>query len=111
VNFQERNEPTRSIFRADRGSVMLVIEAEKPAQGFGDRLLIDNFSFKLPPGGIVGIIGPKGAGRTTLFRMLTGADKPDSGTIRIGPTGGWRTWISHARVWTGQKCMAEISGA
>jgi sulfate-transporting ATPase len=62
----------------------VVIEAEGLTKGFGDRLLIDNLSFKLPPGGIVGIIGPNGAGKTTLFRMLIGAEKPDKGELRIG---------------------------
>ena len=64
----------------------LVIEAEGVGKGYGDRLLIDNMSFSLPPGGIVGIIGPNGAGKTTLFRMITGQEKPDSGTIRVGET-------------------------
>jgi sulfate-transporting ATPase len=63
-----------------------VIEADKVSKGFGDRLLIDNLSFKLPPGGIVGVIGPNGAGKTTLFKMITGQDKPDSGTFSVGPT-------------------------
>jgi ATP-binding cassette ChvD family protein len=54
------------------------------SKGFGDRLLIDDLSFKLPPGGIVGVIGPNGAGKTTLFRMITGQEKPDKGTIEIG---------------------------
>jgi ATP-binding cassette ChvD family protein len=63
-----------------------VIEADKISKGFGDRLLIDNLSFKLPPGGIVGVIGPNGAGKTTLFKMITGQDKPDSGTFSVGPT-------------------------
>ncbi|HLH49809.1 MAG TPA: energy-dependent translational throttle protein EttA [Roseiarcus sp.] len=61
-----------------------VIDFENLSKGFGDRLLIDNLSFKLPPGGIVGVIGPNGAGKTTLFRMITGQEKPDSGEIRIG---------------------------
>ncbi|MGD1015468.1 MAG: energy-dependent translational throttle protein EttA [Roseiarcus sp.] len=61
-----------------------VIEFDKLSKGFADRLLIDNLSFKLPPGGIVGVIGPNGAGKTTLFRMITGQDKPDSGAIKIG---------------------------
>jgi ATP-binding cassette ChvD family protein len=63
-----------------------VIEAEGISKGFGDRLLIDNLSFKLPPGGIVGVIGPNGAGKTTLFKMITGNDKPDTGTFSVGPT-------------------------
>ena len=61
-----------------------VIEFDNLSKGFGDRLLIDKLSFKLPPGGIVGVIGPNGAGKTTLFRMITGQDKPDSGAIKIG---------------------------
>jgi sulfate-transporting ATPase len=63
-----------------------VIRAEGISKGFGDRLLIDNLSFSLPPGGIVGVIGPNGAGKTTLFKMITGQDKPDSGTFSVGPT-------------------------
>lgn len=63
-----------------------VIEVEHLSKGFGDQLLIDDLSFKLPPGGIVGIIGPNGAGKTTLFRMLTGQEKPDAGTIKVGET-------------------------
>jgi len=61
-----------------------VIDVETLSKGFGDKLLIDNLSFKLPPGGIVGVIGPNGAGKTTLFRMITGQDQPDGGTIKIG---------------------------
>jgi sulfate-transporting ATPase len=64
----------------------VVVEAENLSKGFGDRLLIDNFSFSLPRGGIVGVIGPNGAGKTTLFRMITGAEQPDGGTLRVGPT-------------------------
>jgi len=63
-----------------------VIEFKNVSKGFGDRLLIDNLSFALPPAGIVGIIGPNGAGKTTLFRMVMGAEKPDTGTITIGDT-------------------------
>jgi len=61
-----------------------VVDFDHLKKGFGDNLLIDDLSFKLPPGGIVGIIGPNGAGKTTLFRMITGQDKPDFGTIKIG---------------------------
>jgi energy-dependent translational throttle protein EttA len=63
-----------------------VIEVEALSKGFGDKLLIENLTFSLPKAGIVGIIGPNGAGKTTLFRMLTGQETPDSGTIRIGDT-------------------------
>ena len=64
----------------------VVIEADHLEKGFGETLLIDDLSFKLPPGGIVGVIGPNGAGKTTLFRMIVGQEKPDDGTIRIGET-------------------------
>ena len=64
----------------------VVIEAKGLVKGFGDDLLIDGLDFMLPPGGIVGVIGPNGAGKTTLFRMITGAETPDSGTLRIGDT-------------------------
>ncbi len=61
-----------------------VIDFDNLSKGYGDRLLIDKLSFKLPPGGIVGVIGPNGAGKTTLFRMITGQETPDSGSIKIG---------------------------
>jgi ATP-binding cassette ChvD family protein len=64
----------------------LVIEAQGISKGYGDRLLIDNLSFRLPAGGIVGIVGPNGAGKTTLFRMMVGQDQPDTGQMRVGPT-------------------------
>jgi ATP-binding cassette ChvD family protein len=64
----------------------LVIEAKDLTKGFGDKLLIEDLSFKLPPGGIVGVIGPNGAGKTTLFRMITGGETPDEGTFRVGDT-------------------------
>ncbi len=64
----------------------VVVEADGLKKGFGEKLLIDDLSFKLPPGGIVGVIGPNGAGKTTLFRMITGQEKPDVGTIRLGET-------------------------
>jgi ATP-binding cassette ChvD family protein len=63
-----------------------VIDAEGVSKGYGDRLLIDGLTFRLPPGGIVGVIGPNGAGKTTLFRMLTGQEAPDAGTITLGET-------------------------
>ncbi|HUJ15729.1 MAG TPA: energy-dependent translational throttle protein EttA [Thermoanaerobaculia bacterium] len=66
------------------GSV--VIEADGVRKAYGDKLLIDEMSFKLPPGGIIGVIGPNGAGKTTLFRMIVGEERPDAGTIRIGET-------------------------
>jgi ATP-binding cassette ChvD family protein len=61
-----------------------VVDFDHLTKGFGDNLLIDDLTFKLPPGGIVGVIGPNGAGKTTLFRMITGQEKPDKGTIKVG---------------------------
>jgi ATPase subunit of ABC transporter with duplicated ATPase domains len=64
----------------------VVIEAEGLSKSYGDRLLFENLDFKLPPGGIVGVVGANGAGKTTLFRMIMGVEKPDSGTLKIGET-------------------------
>jgi energy-dependent translational throttle protein EttA len=64
----------------------VVIEADHLAKGYGDRLLIEDLTFKLPPAGIVGVIGPNGAGKTTLFRMITGQEEPDGGSITVGKT-------------------------
>jgi len=83
---QSRNE-TREIFIPPGERLgNQVIEVEQLSKGYGDRLLIDDLSFSIPPGAIVGVIGGNGAGKSTLFRMLTGAEQPDSGEIRIGPT-------------------------
>ncbi|MFA6110626.1 MAG: energy-dependent translational throttle protein EttA [Candidatus Latescibacterota bacterium] len=64
----------------------LVIEARGVSKAYGDRVLFEGMEFSLPPGGIVGVIGPNGAGKTTLFRLITGQDQPDRGTLRLGPT-------------------------
>ena len=64
----------------------LVVEAESLRKAYGDKLLLDGFSFRLPPGGIVGVIGPNGAGKTTLFRIIVGQEAPDAGTLRLGET-------------------------
>jgi energy-dependent translational throttle protein EttA len=84
--FQERNETNEIYIPPGERLGDLVVEVKNLSKGYGDRLLIDKLSFSLPRGGIVGIIGPNGAGKTTLFRMLTGAEKPDSGEVRTGPT-------------------------
>jgi energy-dependent translational throttle protein EttA len=84
--FQKRNETNEIYIPPGERLGELVIECTNLRKSFGDRLLIDSLSFNLPAGGIVGIIGPNGAGKTTLFRMLTGAEKPDSGEIRLGPS-------------------------
>ncbi len=83
---QKRNETQEIYIPPGPRLGDVVVEAENLSKGFDDRLLIDNLSFRLPPGGIVGIIGPNGAGKTTLFRMIAGADKPDSGNLRLGET-------------------------
>jgi len=64
----------------------VVIEADNVTKSYGDQMLVDGMTFSLPPGGIIGVIGPNGAGKTTLFRMITGQETPDSGTIKIGDT-------------------------
>jgi energy-dependent translational throttle protein EttA len=84
--FQKRNETNEIYIPPGERLGDLVIECKNLRKGYDDRLLIDSLSFNLPPGGIVGIIGPNGAGKTTLFRMLSGAEKPDSGEIRLGPS-------------------------
>jgi ATP-binding cassette ChvD family protein len=83
----EKESGTREIFIAPGPRLGdLVIEAKDVNKGYGEKLLAEEMSFALPPGGIIGVIGPNGAGKTTLFRMITGQEKPDSGTIRIGET-------------------------
>jgi ATP-binding cassette ChvD family protein len=84
--FQTRNETNEIYIPPGPRLGDLVIEADKIAKSFGDRVLFENLSFSLPPGGIVGVIGPNGAGKTTLFRMMAGQDKPGAGTIRTGNT-------------------------
>ena len=84
--FQTRNETKEIYIPPGPRLGDMVFEVENLSKSFGDKLLIDDFSFRLPPGGIVGIIGPNGAGKTTLFRMLVGEEKPDSGEIRKGET-------------------------
>lgn len=85
-DFQKRQETQEIYIPPGPRLGDLVIEVNNLKKSFGDRLLIDDLSFNLPKGGIVGIIGPNGAGKTTLFRMLTGQEQPDSGTIRVGDT-------------------------
>jgi ATP-binding cassette ChvD family protein len=84
--FQKRNETNEIYIPPGPRLGDLVIEAEGLTKGYGDRLLYEGLSFNLPKGGIVGIIGPNGAGKTTLFRLLTGVEQPDAGTLRVGDT-------------------------
>jgi ATP-binding cassette ChvD family protein len=84
--FQERNETNEIYIPPGPRLGELVIEADGLRKGFGDRLLLDGLSFSLPRGGIVGVIGPNGAGKTTLFRLLTGQEQVDAGTLRVGET-------------------------
>ena len=83
---QERNETQEIFIPVAERLGNDVIEFKNVSKGYGDRLLIDKLSFKVPPGAIVGIIGPNGAGKSTLFRMISGREKPDSGSIAIGKT-------------------------
>jgi ATP-binding cassette ChvD family protein len=83
---QKRNETQEIYIPPGPRLGDVVIEADNISKAFGDRLLINNLSFKLPPGGIVGIIGPNGAGKTTLFRMMAGFEPADSGTLTLGKT-------------------------
>ena len=88
----------------------VVIEAEGVSKGYGDNLLVDDLTFKLPPGGIVGVIGPNGAGKTTLFRMVTGQEQPDKGKIRIGETVAL-AYVDQSRTLDPKKSIwEEISG-
>jgi energy-dependent translational throttle protein EttA len=83
---EQRSGPAQILIPIAERLGSVVVEAEGLSKAYGDRLLFENMTFKLPPGGIVGVIGANGAGKTTLFRMLTGLEKPDSGTLRIGDT-------------------------
>jgi ATP-binding cassette ChvD family protein len=87
----------------------VVIEADGVSKAYGERVLIDDMTFKLPPGGIVGVIGPNGAGKTTLFRMITGQEKPDSGKIRIGETVALG-YVDQSRTLDPQKSIWEEIG-
>ncbi|BAN68710.1 energy-dependent translational throttle protein EttA [endosymbiont of unidentified scaly snail isolate Monju] len=84
--FQKRNETNEIYIPPGPRLGDLVIEAKHLKKAYGDKVLYEDLSFNLPPGGIVGIIGPNGAGKTTLFRIMTGAEQPDDGELRIGPT-------------------------
>ncbi len=86
VEYQKRNETNEIFIPVAERLGHEVLEFDHVTKGYGDRVLIDDLSFKLPAGAIVGIIGPNGAGKSTLFRMISGKEKPDSGTVRIGPT-------------------------
>ncbi len=83
---EQRTGPAQIIIPVAERLGSLVIEADGLSKAYDDRLLFENLEFKLPPGGIVGVIGPNGAGKTTLFRMLTGQETPDAGTLKVGPT-------------------------
>ena len=86
TSYQKRNETNEIYIPPGPRLGDVVIEVDGLRKGFGDKLLIENLSFQMPPGAIVGIIGPNGAGKTTLFRMITGAEQADSGTIHLGDT-------------------------
>ncbi|MCH7822308.1 MAG: energy-dependent translational throttle protein EttA [Proteobacteria bacterium] len=85
-SYQKRNETNEIYIPPGPRLGDVVIEIDNLRKGYGDKLLIDGLSLQVPRGGIVGVIGPNGAGKTTLFRMITGSEQPDSGTIRLGDT-------------------------
>ena len=85
-DYQKRNETQEIFIPVAERLGNEVVEFENVSKGFGDRLLIDDLNFRVPPGAIVGIIGANGAGKSTLFRMIAGQDKPDSGEVKIGQT-------------------------
>ncbi len=86
TSYQKRNETNEIYIPPGPRLGDVVLEVDNLKKGFGEKLLIDDLSLQLPPGGIVGVIGPNGAGKTTFFRMVTGEEQPDSGTIRLGDT-------------------------
>ncbi len=86
ADYQKRNETNEIYIPPGPRLGDVVLEAENLKKGFGDKLLIDGLNFQLPPGGIVGVIGANGAGKTTFFRMITGEQEPDEGTLRLGDT-------------------------
>ena len=85
-DYQKRNETNEIYIPPGPRLGDVVLEVKDLKKGFGEKLLVDGLSFQLPPGGIVGVIGPNGAGKTTMFRMITGEEQPDSGTLRLGDT-------------------------
>jgi ATP-binding cassette ChvD family protein len=84
--FQEREQEFEIQIPPGKHLGSLVIELKNVTKGYGEQVLMENLSFRLPPGGIVGVIGPNGAGKTTLFRMFTGEEKPDKGEVKVGDT-------------------------
>jgi ATP-binding cassette ChvD family protein len=109
--FQRRNETSEIYIPPGPRLGDLVIEVEGLQKAYGDRLLIDELSFQLPPGGIVGVVGANGAGKTTLFRMLAGQEKPDAGEIRVGETVKF-AYVDQSRdaLDDGKTVWEEISG-
>src|SRR5690606_24029155 len=86
VEYQKRNETNEIFIPVAERLGNEVIEFTNVSKSFGDRVLIDNLSFQIPAGAIVGIIGPNGAGKSTLFKLITGKEQPDSGTVKLGQT-------------------------
>ncbi len=107
---EARNETNELFIPAGPRLGNVVIEANEIAKAFGDKLLYENLTFKLPPGGIVGIIGPNGAGKTTLFNLITDKFKPDAGTFKVGETVKL-AYIDQSREMDGESTiMQEIAG-
>lgn len=111
VEYQKRNETNELFIPPGPRLGDKVLEVSHLRKSYGDRVLIDDLSFSVPKGAIVGIIGPNGAGKSTLFRMMSGQEQPDSGTITPVKPLSWLPSISSATRWTtvrpcGKKCLA-----
>ncbi|HLE12994.1 MAG: energy-dependent translational throttle protein EttA [Bdellovibrionales bacterium RIFOXYD12_FULL_39_22] len=103
----KRNETTQIYIPPGPRLGKLVIEANGISKAYGDKLLYENLTFKLPPGGIVGVIGPNGAGKTTLFRMMTGGERPDGGTFKVGDTVKL-SYVNQDRSMDGNKTVHDV---
>ncbi|HET7754456.1 MAG TPA: energy-dependent translational throttle protein EttA, partial [Anaeromyxobacteraceae bacterium] len=111
VEYQKRNETQEIFIPVAERLGDKVIEFKGVSKGFGDKLLMDDLSFIVPPGAIVGIIGPNGAGKSTLFKMITGAEKPDAGSVVVGPSVKM-AFVDQSRenLSSGKTVFDEISG-
>jgi ATP-binding cassette ChvD family protein len=107
---EKRNETTDLYIPPGPRLGDIVIDANGISKAFGDKVLYENLSFKLPPGGIVGIIGPNGAGKTTLFKMITGQLKPDAGTFKVGETAKISYVDQSREMDSDKKVLEEVSG-
>ena len=111
--FQQRNETSEIYIPPGPRLGNKVVEVEGISKSFGDKLLYKDLSFTVPPTAIVGIVGPNGAGKTTLFRMMTGEQQPDTGTVTLGDSVKLLMWVRFVTPWMtikpfGKKCLAVL---